>query len=163
MEEWRDVKGFESLYKVSNMGQVMNKHGDIMHQANNGVGYLQVQLSKDGKSKHFYVHRIVANAFIENPENKPQINHKDGNKQNNNVDNLEWCTNRENSIHACTRSPRRKKGVVQLDAKTFQEIKKFQTIQQAERQTGIRHERISGACRETKHTAGGYLWRYATR
>lgn len=112
MEVWKDVKGYENLYEVSNLGRVKSKDrfttgnrnrklkGKILIQCKNNLGYCIVYLCKDGKPKTTRVHRIVAGAFIENPTNKPYINHKDGNPQNNNVDNLEWCTQKENIHHA---------------------------------------------------------------
>lgn len=94
-EIWKDIKGYEGLYKVSNTGKVFScKSNKIL--STNGQGYLQVQLRKDNASKAKRIHRLVAEAFIPNPENKPQINHIDHNPQNNNVENLEWVTSYEN-------------------------------------------------------------------
>ena len=85
-------------YSVSNLGEVKNDStGRILKQANHSHGYKNIQIGK-GNTK--YIHRLVAGAFIPNPENKPEVNHKDGNKQNNNVDNLEWVTSSENKQHA---------------------------------------------------------------
>ena len=103
-EIWKDIKGYEGLYQVSNLGKVARQtktkglhylKGYINHK-----GYLKVHLMKERKYQTFRVHRLVGLAFIPNPLNKPQINHKDGNKLNNSVDNLEWVTNEENYEHA---------------------------------------------------------------
>ena len=98
MEElFRDVAGYEGLYQVSNLGNVKSLNylntGQvrILKQRKHTDGYLQINLWKEGKMKTHYVHRLVAQAFIENPDNLPEVNHIDENKQNNRVDNLEWC------------------------------------------------------------------------
>lgn len=101
-EEWRDIDGYEDLYQVSNMGRVLSLK--FNHTENNPkilkpielLGYLVVNLYKDGKMKSFKIHRLVAKAFIPNPDNLPEVNHKDENKFNNVVDNLEWCTTKYN-------------------------------------------------------------------
>ena len=96
-EEWRQVDGAEDGYMVSNLGRVKGIRKAIMGQHDNGLGYLQCKIKmKDGKSRFLKVHRMVAIAFIPNPENKPEVNHIDGNKRNNSVDNLEWVTHGEN-------------------------------------------------------------------
>ena len=103
MEEiWKPVKGFEDRFEVSNMGRVRNIHKKNILKSyipNNGYHTLRIYVG-DGKARNFSIHRFVAEAFIPNPEHKPQVNHIDGDKQNNNVENLEWVTARENAIHA---------------------------------------------------------------
>ena len=94
-EEWRPVKGYEGLYEVSNMGRVKSLHASqeiILKQGEYPNGYMGANLSKDGTANMKLVHRLVAIAFIQNPNNYEEVNHKDGNKKNNTVDNLEWCT-----------------------------------------------------------------------
>ena len=112
MEIWKDIKGYESLYQINNYGCVVGKERmttgnrkrklkrKVLKQHENELGYKLVDLCKDGKKKSFRVHRLLAEAFIENPYNKPCINHKDGNPKNNSLDNLEWCTQKENIQHA---------------------------------------------------------------
>ena len=99
-EIWRDIKGYEGLYQVSNWGKVRNGKGQIMFQEPNHKGYMRVRLVKSGNKKNKRVSRLVAEAFIPNPDNLPQVNHKDGNKMNNSFTNLEWITMEENIEHA---------------------------------------------------------------
>lgn len=111
-ETWKTILGYEGLYEVSSLGSVKSLHrfrkdsGDRLVavkerflRAENTQGYKRVALQKDGKGKHFSVHRLVATAFIPNPENKPSINHIDNQRDNNCVTNLEWCTAKENLEH----------------------------------------------------------------
>jgi hypothetical protein len=117
IEKWKDVVGYEGLYSVSNLGRIksldkviyynrggnslsMKKSVRILKQNKTRDGYFGVCLFKDSKRKYVRVHRVVAETFIKNPKNKPYINHKDGNKLNNYVNNLEWVTGSENILHA---------------------------------------------------------------
>ena len=94
MEEWRDIKDYEGLYKVSSYGRVYSYYTKkSLRPRKDKEGYLMVSLYKENKAKEHKVHRLVALHFIPNPNNHPQVNHKDENKANNKVDNLEWCTN----------------------------------------------------------------------
>ena len=96
-EIWKPIKGYESLYKVSNLGNILSLKTNKLLKANMITnGYFAVQLCKNHKRKSFLVHRIVAEHFIDNPNNLPEINHKDENKGNNTVNNLEWCTRKYN-------------------------------------------------------------------
>ena len=97
--EWKQIQGYEN-YEVSNEGQVRNrKTGKVLKPQKNNSGYLLVGLRKNGKQKWYSVHRLVAQAFIPNPHNKPTVNHIDENKENNNVSNLEWMTYAEQNEH----------------------------------------------------------------
>ena len=102
MEIYKDIVGYEGKYQVTSWGRVYNVETEkFINPEEHCKGYLRVDLfDRFGKRKHMKVHRLVAKAFIPNPDNKPQVNHKDGNNQNNSVTNLEWTTNRENAEHA---------------------------------------------------------------
>lgn len=99
-EVWADVKGFEGKYRISSIGRVRSVKRDIILRPGNSRGYHNVTLSNGIAKKSTGVHRLVAQAFIPNPDNKPSVNHIDGNKINNSVGNLEWCTQAENLSHA---------------------------------------------------------------
>jgi hypothetical protein len=99
-EEWRDIEGYEGFYKISNLGRllILSKN-KIKKQVINSEGYAYVTISKNDIKKCFTVHRLVAKAFIPNPENKEQVNHKNKVRSDNRMENLEWNTIKENSIH----------------------------------------------------------------
>ena len=121
-EFWRDIKGYEGLYQISNLGRVKSLHRKYINQygefgekeefikkqklsafnksQKDTKGYFVVSLANNDRGKWVRVHRLVATAFLPNPHNLPEVNHKDGNKQNNNVDNLEWVTRSQNNLHA---------------------------------------------------------------
>lgn len=128
-------------------------------KANNVCGYLQVALQKHKKRKDEKIHRLVAEAFIPNPENKPQVNHIDGDKTNNNVNNLEWTTTSENQLHSIYVLKHNIKTVLQYD-KNRNFIKEWEAIQLASKKLNIQSSDISDCCRNKRKTAGGYIWRY---
>ena len=180
-ETWKDIKGYEGLYQVSNMGRVKSlertvtsKNGSkqyrkerILKPRPNGKGYLRVNLFKSSsETKDFYIHRLVCEAFHENPENKPCVNHIDENKTNNTASNLEWCTYKENSNHG-TRNARMAKGVAKALSKPVGQytregelIKVWQSTREVERQLGFAHLAISKVARGKRKTAYGYVWKY---
>lgn len=135
MEEiWKPIKDFEN-YSVSNLGNIMNtKTNKIMKQTNKD-GYPGISLSNDKMRKTFKVHRLVALTFIENPENKSDVNHKDKNKLNNCLENLEWMTRKENNIHRCKDtiilSPARNKSISRIDANTDEVLETYDSIKDA--------------------------------
>jgi hypothetical protein len=118
VETWKDIKGYEGLYQVSNLGRVKSlerevnqgKYGNtrtvggcLLNPTDNGNGYLIVQLRRKQHRKNYYVHRLVAEQFVENGSNLKYVNHKDYDTRNNRADNLEWCTQRDNILHSSQR------------------------------------------------------------
>lgn len=165
VEEWRPIKIFERLYEVSNMGRVRNvKKSNILCGHPDKKGYLRVCLHKDGKQKIFKIHRLVAMAFIPNPSNLPQVNHKDENKANNCVENLEWCNNKYNSNYGTIKerlSALSKKNAV-IGTDKDGNIYQFESIKKAADYVGGKAPCISDCCRKIKgrNMAYGYKWKY---
>ena len=159
-EQWRAVEGYPG-YEVSNLGRVVGSRGELT-PARLPKGYLMVNLCKNGKQKPHYIHRLVAQAFIPNPENKPQVNHIDGDKNNNRVSNLEWATYLENHLHAIKNHLHRHytRRVKQYDLQGNL-IAEYKTILEASRVTGVNTAGIGGTCRGTYKKSGGYIWRYS--
>lgn len=168
-EVWKEIPGTNGRYLVSNFGRVRSLprvvsfgkrnreiKEKILKQVEHGDGYYQVMIDK----KHKYVHRLVASAFLDNPYNLPQINHKDENKGNNCVDNLEWCDGKYNvNYGSCPERSRAarmaKKNVINLETGII-----YECPLEAQKETGIHHDSISRACRGRKWTAGGFHWKY---
>lgn len=98
-EVWRDIVDYEGLYQVSNLGNI-KRENRMLNKIKHSAGYLKVILCKNSVTKNCYIHRLVAKAFIPNPDNKKTVNHKNGIKTDNRVENLEWCTFSENSYHS---------------------------------------------------------------
>lgn len=174
MEIWKNIKGFEELYQISNLGQVKSLRNNlILKPGLAGIGYLSVNLCKDGKQNYKKIHRLVAEHFIENIDNLPCVNHKDGNKTNNNVENLEWCTSSYNNKEAYRLGLKRSlKGKNNKYSKTLMKkvsqydlqgnyIRKWNCINDIEKELGIYHANIVKCCKEQRHKAGGYIWKYA--
>lgn len=175
-EIWKPIVGYEGYYEISNIGRVRslrrtlaNRYGKnftiqerIMRLDNDKDGYKKVLLAKNGINKQMFVHRLVAQAFIPNPNNYPQINHKDECQFNNRVENLEWCTNKYNCNYG-TRNIRhtlkRSNPVLQYDLQgNF--IKRFPSAREAERQMSNGRIHITECCNGFCQTAGGYKWYY---
>ena len=162
-EEWRDIKGYEGLYQVSNLGRVRSLNYNKTRQIKElsyakRRGYLGVTLYKNGKPKTFTVHRLVARMFIPNPNNYPQVNHKDENKSNNDVKNLEWCTNEYNHNYG-TRNERVGKSLSKkVICITTGEI--FNSMREACRKYNISSGSMTECCQGKRKTAGGYKWEY---
>ena len=163
-EIYKDIPGYEGLYQISNLGNVKSlKRNKILAKNNNGNGYLYACLSKDGQAKNYYIHRLVSQAFIPNPDNKPEVNHKDENKENNCVENLEWVTSKENTNYG-SRTKRAsencQKPINQYDLQgNF--IKSWAGGTEIENVTGFARSNISKCCSGKYKTAYGYKWQYA--
>ena len=94
---WKPIIGYENLYKINNYGEVLSlRSNKILKPNDNGIGYFIIQLCKNGKRKNYLIHRLVAEHFLDNPNNLPEVNHKDEDKSNNFVNNLEWCKHKYN-------------------------------------------------------------------
>lgn len=178
-EEWRDVPGYEGCYQVSSFGRVKSvrnkknsRAGMVLVPLNNSKGYWSINLWKDGHCKMSTIHKLVAQAFIPNPENKPCVDHKDGNRKNNNVANLRWCTYKENSNfplakkHYSERMSIHRKGIehhcstpiICVELNTL-----FWGGGDAARKLGIGQGHILNAAKGKAKSAGGYHWRCATK
>lgn len=163
-EEWKEIKGYEELYRISNTGKIYSNITNkfIKPFINNG-NYYEVVLKKEKRSKHFRVHRLVAEAFIENKNNCRCVNHIDGNKKNNNVNNLEWCTHKENMNHAVKYKLIHTKGkktkINQYDLNN-NFIKTWDSIREIEKEYNVTHTSIRYCCMGKNKTCKGYIWRY---
>ena len=166
MEEiWRDIDDYEGLYQISNKGHVKSlKWGKerILRPMINSSGYLNVVLYKNTASQSRYIHRLVAEVFIPNTQNKPQINHKDECKTNNTVENLEWATAKENSNFG-TRNERMgyslSKPILQY-SKSGEFIREWKSAVEVKRVLGINNSHIIQCCKDKRKSAGGFIWRY---
>lgn len=176
MENWKDIVGYEGLYRVSSLGRVMTlnyRHTGverILKQQTDKGGYKCVTLTYGGR-KSYKVHRLVAEAFIPNPENKPQVNHINEDKSDNRVENLNWMTNRENSNwgtksvrlgQSLTNNPKRSSSVSQYTL-TGAFVSDYPSIHEASRQTGIRVGNIHMTCTGNRRSAGGYIWKFTSK
>lgn len=175
VEEWRDVVGYEGIYQVSNLGHIksldrmvnssygskMVIKGRMISPIDNGKGYKCVSLCKDGKIRRTYIHHIVAQAFIANPDGYSEVNHKDEDKSNNRVDNLEWCTRRYNCNYGnrndlCSKTyvhPKRK--VMRLETGVI-----YESMSDAARMTGESISAIYGKCKGRIKNNNGAGWKY---
>lgn len=172
MEEiWKDIRGYEGLYQISNLGRVKSFHKwkrascvdeYILSPTTADNDYANVTLYKDLKRKKFLVHRLVAEAFIPNPENLPHINHKDENKLNNNVDNLEWCTPLYNNCYGTAkfRAIMTKGKPVGQYLINDQWLATYANISVASELSGVPHKEIYQCVSGRLHSAGGFVWKY---
>ena len=169
-EIWKDIKEYEGLYQVSNKGNVKslnyNRTGEerVLKLKVDRYGYLTLILSKNGKCRTLFVHRLVLMTFAPiNNMDSLQVNHRDENKQNNSLDNLEWCDKSYNNNYG-TRTQKTAKPVVQLDSSTNEVINVYCSAMEADRQ-GFDHGNISNCCKNKFHRKGnniykGYKWQY---
>lgn len=167
MEEWREVYGFDVLYEISNTGKLRTKHhgkkGYTSEYRNispldNGNGYLRVNLRLNRKQKTVYIHKLVAQAFVPNPKSLTEVNHIDENKQNNNAENLEWCTHFYNCQYG-TRNKRtgekRAKKILCVELNII-----YNSLIEASQKLNIGKTAISNCLKGRSKTSGGYSWRY---
>ena len=162
-EIWKDIPGYEGLYQVSNLGRVksfriwtgtmyVNKEHILINNIEKS-GYARVFLRKNNKTTAIRVHRLVAQVFLNNPNNYTCVNHKDENKQNNKVDNLEWCTREYNNRYSMSIK------INQYDmAGKF--IKKWNSSREIENMLKIAHSSIQKCCKHIYKHAGGYKWEF---
>lgn len=174
-ETWKDIKGFEGLYQVSNMGNVKSlshkvqfgrsyriTKETILLPHKQSTGYLRVTLKKNNQPKYMLVHRLVAMAFIPNPDHLEQVNHKDENKTNNCVSNLEWCNSEYNNnfgTHTERTAKAQSKAVAAY--KDGVEIMRFKSSKEAER-NGYNHACVWLCCNGKYKQYKGYIWKYAS-
>ena len=176
METWKDIPGYEGLYQVSNIGNVRSMnymgHGAVkkLTLKCNNTGRLWVDLCKNGSPKCFLVHRLVALAFIPNPNGYPQINHIDENPKNNRVENLEWCTalynvRAYNERHPdklnAPRGPNKNIKPVNQISREGKVVKTWANSKEVMRELGWSDWSISECCRGNRKSAYGFIWQYA--
>ena len=161
---WKDIKGYEGIYEISNHGVIKNKKTNkVKKQYIDCVGYYVVSLCKNNISKPKRVHCIIAETFIPNPLNLPCINHKDENKLNNNIENLEWCTKGYNNRYGSRVqriTQKRKKKILQIDSNGVT-VKEWDSIKEAANELGCNETQISRYARGViKGMYKGFYWKY---
>lgn len=184
-EIWKDIVGYEGLYQVSNLGRVKSLKRKVYagrgkmrwqyekilsNKKENGNGYKIVNLFKNGKGKNKYIHRLVAESFLENQNNLPQINHKDENKSNNCVNNLEYCTCQYNctynNLHIRrglkSRNNKMSKKIYQLNENN-KILKEYPSISEASRQVNVSFQAISDCLNGKQKHSAGYKWKYVEK
>ena len=176
-ETWIEIVGYEGYYEVSNLGRIRsvdrvlentknNRHvfikGRILHQRAQKNGYLCVDLHKEGRAKTFRVHRLVASAFVENPNGYDEVNHIDEDKRNNTASNLEWCTRSYNCSFGRGLSKRAAKcSKPCIQYKDGIEISRYPSIAEAARRTGINFANIQRCLSGPNRSTHGFTWEFA--
>lgn len=192
-EIWKDIKEYEGLYQVSNLGRIKSlpkyrkaynggyiTKERMLNGYPNSTGYLRVFLKKNGREKKFFIHRLVAECFIENKDNKPEVNHIDSDFLNNNVNNLEWVNHQENMQHAWKSGrlnhivdvgkkygkrtikyaiEKRYRKVCMLD-NNGNVIKEYNTMTEAWKENNLDSGGLTRCCQGKQSTCGGYKWKY---
>lgn len=160
MEVWKDISGYEGHYQVSNCGRIKSlKYGKetIMSEKLNSMGYVDIIFTKSNEQKSIRVHRIVAEAFLDNSQGYPVINHIDGDKKNNHIDNLEWCTYSHNNKQAYLQGQNKTKPIIQLTLDGVF-IKEWNSMKEASEAVGAHSSNIRKCIQQKIKTAGGFLW-----
>lgn len=169
-EIWKPIAGYEGIYEISNLGRVksLNYHRSgkecVLKPNKHNCGYIRATLSNGGHMLSYYVHRLVAEAFIPNPDHLPQVNHIDEDKTNNRVDNLEWCTAKYNNNYGTGKDRQvtaRSKAVKQLTL-NGEFITKWKSANEAGRKNGISNSHICDCCNGKQRQTGGYKWEWAS-
>ena len=164
-EIWCPIKGYENIYEVSDKGRVRSlKFGKerILKPGRDKDGYLQVNLWKNGENKMCKIHRLVAQTFIPNPDNLPEVNHKDENKENNSVQNLEWCDRKYNNnygTHNQRMAENKSKPVIQY-TKSGEFVKAWPSTTDVQRNLGYFHNSISNCCTGKLKSAYNFIWKF---
>lgn len=155
----KDIVGYENQYAITEDGKVWSyKTKKFLSPGKHRNGYLQVALWTNNKPKYYFIHRLVAEAFISNPNNLPQVNYKDEDKTNNNVWNLEWCDRQYNMNYGTMRERSSRKKAKEV--RCVETNMTYWCAKEAERQTGIWATHILEACKNSKKTAGDHHWEY---
>lgn len=171
MEEiWKPIKNFEDRYEISNFGNIKtlkpwyNKTNGYKKKRLNKYGYLRTNLyNGSGKTIPTEIHKLVATHFLENPNNYTEINHKDENKLNNRVDNLEWCTVTYNNRYSSKKGKKHHRGGVNQYDLQHNFIKYWKSMKLAEKELKITKGKIYYGCKKMQKTVGGFIWEYADK
>ena len=147
-EVWRDVKDYEGLYQVSNLGRVIGLKSGKIIKPSLVNGYHRISLCKQNIVKNVFIHRLVAEAFVFNPDNKPYVDHINTNRTDNRVFNLHWVSKKENNNNPLTKK------------KYSNFIKEWECCMDIQRELGVNHCNISNCCSGRIKSAGGYIWKY---
>lgn len=156
----KDIKGYEGLYAITEEGQVWSyRRQKYLKPRKDAYGYLLINLSKNGKRETYKIHRLVAIGYIDNPENKPQVNHLNECKTDNRVENLEWVTPKENINYGAHTERSAEKHRKPVYCEELNRV--FKSQSEAAKELGLGVGNINNCCRGRNKTCGGYHWRYA--